>query len=121
GRRWEIDVMGLRGTDLVCFDCKQWKTWGKESAVLRSAEEHASRVEALSRVQAKPKDFEAVWNAVKIYPALVTLLDIDRRVSAGCFVVPVSNLNSFLDDFYDLRGLVKPFKAEAVEENPRRG
>jgi len=115
GRRWQIDVVGLRGADLVCFDCKQWKAGGKSSALLKSAMEQMRRVEALSHLKTNPKGLRTDWNVVKIYPALITLLDTDRHISAGCFIVPVLRLNHFLDEFYDLRGLIKPFKTSGHE------
>jgi hypothetical protein len=111
GKRWEIDVIGVRGDNMICFDCKQWKKHHKASMLIKSAKEQVNRVSALTRIQIKPIALKSERNVIKIYPALITLLDINQYILAGCFIVPVLKLNNFLDVFYELRDLIKPFKA----------
>ncbi|MGQ9514738.1 MAG: hypothetical protein ACUVTL_06790 [Thermoproteota archaeon] len=110
-RRWEIDVVGVRGDDLICFDCKQWKTHRNASLLKRSAVDQVNRVAALAQFQTKPIN-QAERSLIKMYPAMITLLDFDRYIVEGCFVVPILKLNNFLDRFYELRDLIQPIKAK---------
>jgi len=108
GRRWEIDVLGVREGDLLCIDCKQWKKGGKGGVLRKSVSEQLSRVVALSKLKTKPQLLRARRNRLNAYAALTTLLDTGRYIIDGCFIVPITKLNSFLDQFYELRGLVRP-------------
>jgi len=110
GRRWEIDVMGIREGDLLCIDCKQWKKGGKGGVLRKSACEQMSRVAALSKLKTKPRLLRSRRNGFSAYSAITTLLDTGRYIMDGCFIVPITKLNSFLDQFYDLRGLVRPVR-----------
>jgi hypothetical protein len=110
GRRWEIDVMGVRGSDLICFDSKQWKRGGKGGIVRRSAREQLSRIVALSGLGVKPPLLRNRRITLNGYAALTTLLDTGHYVLDGCFIVPFNKLRSFLDQFYELRGLARPIK-----------
>jgi len=112
GRRWEIDVLGVREGDLICIDCKQWKRGSKGSALRKSAREQLSRVVALSQLPTKPKFLRTQRNKLTAYTALTTLLDTGLYVVDGCFIIPITKLNSFLDQFYELRGLARSVRVE---------
>jgi len=112
GRRWEIDILGVREGDMICIDCKQWKEGGKGGVMRRSASEQSSRVVALSKLKSKPQLLRSRRRRLNAYAALMTLLDTGRYIIDGCFIVPIMRLNSFLDQFYELRGLVRPIRIE---------
>jgi len=114
GRRWEIDILGVRDGDMICIDCKQWKRGGKGGAIRKSAREQLSRVVALSKLNTKPQLLKARRSRLNAYAALMTLLDTGRYIVDGCFIVPITKLNSFLDQFYELRVLVRPVRIEQV-------
>lgn len=116
GRRWEIDVLGVRDGDMICMDCKQWKKGGKGGVIRNSTREQLSRVVALSKLKTKPRLLRARRRRLNAYAALMTLLDTGRYIVDGCFIVPITKLNSFLDQFYELRGLVRPVRIE--QEGP---
>jgi hypothetical protein len=113
GRRWEIDVLGLRERDLLCFDCKQWKKGGKGGAVRASAMLQRARTLEFSRLRSRPRWFGSAGRNLNAYAALITLLDTGRYIIDGCFIVPITKLNSFLDQFYELRGMVTPIGSES--------
>jgi len=119
GRRWEIDVLGVREGDMICIDCKQWKKGGRGSILRKSAREQMSRVVALSKLKTKPQLLRARRNKLNAYAVLTTLLDTGRYIIDGCFIVPITKLNSFLDQFYELRCLIRPVRVE--QEGPAKG
>ena len=99
GRRYEIDVVGIKGDKILLIDCKKWRRY-PISGVLKAVEKQLERAIAFSKVLEKTQvaKFVNFYNEALLIPMVVTLT-VDFKGS--CPVVPVSMLKDFLDHFED--------------------
>jgi Holliday junction resolvase-like predicted endonuclease len=112
-RRYEIDVVAIRGNVAFCVDCKQWsggryKKSGLKSAVIMQ-KERIGELEKLMTGNAEIKEKLGFDNQY-VYPLIVTLLEESLIEFENCFIVPAWKLNPFLLDFERL--YKSPFRNE---------
>jgi Holliday junction resolvase-like predicted endonuclease len=98
GRRWEIDLIGVKRPLILCFDCKHWKGGGQRSAMAKAAEAQAKRVEALAKLAREKDDTLGLrgWSRASFLPAMISLLDVPLRIHEGVPTVPIFQLDNFL-------------------------
>jgi Holliday junction resolvase-like predicted endonuclease len=98
-RRWEMDIVGCRGSLVVCLDCKHWHHGLHGSTAQRIAKEQAERTRALVRSLPNPalKIDCLSRTGAKFVPAVLSLT-VDRlKLHNGVPIVPVLQLQDFLD------------------------
>ena len=101
-RRYEIDIIAVRGGKVVCVDCKEWREGrNKKSAVEKAAYMQKERVEQLEKFVAKnpiaQSSLKIDATAHRYVPMLVTLLEEDVKEHETALIVPVWKLNSVLN------------------------
>jgi Holliday junction resolvase-like predicted endonuclease len=98
-RKWEIDVVGCRKPLVVCLDCKDWHHGLSPSAMKRIVEAQVERARALA--DALPKVSIGIecakWSKAKFLPAILVLLPSRFKFCDGVPVVPVLQLQDFLN------------------------
>lgn len=98
-RRWENDVLAVRGNLALCADCKRWSDGREKGWSLRkSAADQERRTAALEKfVKSNPIAASLTGSGGKnMVPVLVTLHDESVLKFGKTYVVPVSKLNTFL-------------------------
>jgi Holliday junction resolvase-like predicted endonuclease len=99
GRKWEIDIVGCRKPLVICIDCKHWRHGASPSALKRIAEAQVERTRALT--ESLPNvalDLEcAKWDRAKFAPAILTLMPVSFKFYDKVPIVPVLQLQDFLN------------------------
>lgn len=98
----EIDVIGIRGRMALSVDAKMWSVrGGKASALRTAAEKQKERTFRLTSqlAQLSKKIPSMMKGLYTIIPVMVTWLVEEVELHEGVPVVPVFNLNSFIQDF----------------------
>ncbi len=98
GRKWEIDVVGCRKPLVACVDCKHWHHGMHVSRLERVAKEQMERTKALTDTVPNPKiKLQCTsWDEAKFIPAVLSLLEDERKFFDNIPVVPVVKLQDFL-------------------------
>ncbi|HJW65669.1 MAG TPA: nuclease-related domain-containing protein [Candidatus Bathyarchaeia archaeon] len=98
-RKWEIDVVGCRKPLIICLDCKDWHHGLSPSAIRRIVEAQVERARALA--DALPNVSTGIerakWNQAKFVPAILALLPTRFKFCDGVPIVPVLQLQDFLN------------------------
>lgn len=107
GRRFEIDVIGVKKPLVLCVDCKRWSA-GRFSILHRDAIDHLRKVELLSTCPRALGRLKVLgWNEILLLPVMLTVHEDRVKIYDGIPIVPVFKFNSFLSEFeafiYDLR------------------
>jgi Holliday junction resolvase-like predicted endonuclease len=99
GRRWEIDVVGLRKPLVVCMDCKHWHHRLYESTTKKIVNEQIARVHALATSLPNPaiRIIPATSNAYKFLPVVLSLIVDESKFFGGVPIVPILQLQDFLN------------------------
>ncbi len=99
----ELDVVGIRGRDVLVFECKRWSTrFGREASLRKEVVEFRKKVELFAKWMRK--------NACKLFdirgktkliviPVLVTIWNGKTLVFEGIPLVPLHRLRSFIDEY----------------------
>ena len=97
-QRWEIDVVGCRKPLVVCVDCKDFHHSLTPSAMSRIVEAQVERVRALVDIlPAIPLGLECVrWKMAKFLPMVLALMPSRFKFRDGVPIVPVLQLQDFL-------------------------
>lgn len=100
GRRWEVDVIGLREPMVVCVDCKHWLHGWRRSAIMKAVELQVMRTRTL--VDALPSLFEEMgmvhWKNATLIPVVLSLVPGPFKVYNRVPIVPILQLQNFLDE-----------------------
>ncbi|MCW4045640.1 MAG: NERD domain-containing protein [Candidatus Bathyarchaeota archaeon] len=98
-RRWEIDIVGCRKPLTLCMDCKHWRRGASPAVLRRIAEAQVARTRALS--EALPNgslELECVkWARATFIPAILTLMPVSYKFYDRVPVVPVLQLQDFVN------------------------
>jgi Holliday junction resolvase-like predicted endonuclease len=98
-RKWEIDVVGCRKPLVICLDCKDWHHGLSASAIRRIVEAQAERARALAG--ALPNISIGIecakWSKAKFVPSILALLPTKFKFYDGVPIVPVLQLQDFLN------------------------
>jgi Holliday junction resolvase-like predicted endonuclease len=99
GRRWEIDVVGLRKPLVICIDCKHWHHRLCESTTKKIVNEQIARVRALAislpnpAIQIVPTNY----SDYKLLPVVLSLIVEESKFFGGVPIVPILQLQDFLN------------------------
>lgn len=99
GRKWEVDVVGIREPLLVCADCKHWRRGLSSSALQRITVAQVARGKALLYTSS------VLFGELKcsrqeritLVPVVVSLVANKSKFYAGTPIVSVFQLHDFLD------------------------
>ncbi|MCS7119972.1 MAG: hypothetical protein RMJ07_06245 [Nitrososphaerota archaeon] len=98
GRRWEIDLLGIKKPFVVSADCKHWKRGWRGSSSLKAAEFQIERTKALA--EASPLLIEKIglhgWKEAYFMPIVLSLLPAANKFHMGCPIVPILQFRSLL-------------------------
>ncbi len=94
GRSWQIDVVGVKGPLILCFDCKHWKPPNYLSKFERPAEHQ--RKAAAYLVSEKTTRLSQN-RAYACLPIILTLYEPPRPVHRNVVLLSVEKLPDFLD------------------------
>ena len=98
-KRWEIDVVGCRKPLVVCVDCKHYQHSITPAVLRKMTEEQIKRVKALSEVLPNADiQIECVqWSKTKFLPVILSLMPGSLKFINNVPIVPVLQLQSFLN------------------------
>jgi len=98
GRRWEIDIMGLREPIVASVDCKQWHRGWRGSASRKAAEKQAERTAGLAKASAAMGEKLGIgdWKDARFVPIVLSLMPGAFKFHKGLPIVPVLGLRDFL-------------------------
>ncbi len=113
-RKWEIDVVGCRKPLVICLDCKDWHYGLSPSAIRRIVEAQVKRARALA--DSLPNVSIGIecakWSQAKFVPAILALLPTRFKFCDGVPIVPVLQLQDFLNQLPLEMESLKYFKKE---------
>lgn len=99
-RRYEIDLLALRGENVFCIDCKSWSMGRYKKTALQKAatlqEERTSQFKKYVWKNFILQKFLKINPKSKFHSLIVTLVEEEILQANNTFFVPVSKLNSFL-------------------------
>jgi Holliday junction resolvase-like predicted endonuclease len=100
-RRYEIDVVGTRGSTIICADCKHWRHGSSKGRLLDAVKKQVQRVEALALELEKHTSRLKLAGDGKqrLIPVIFTLADTGHRMIERVPIVSVLTLSSFLHEF----------------------
>ena len=117
-RRWEIDVFAYSEPIIVCVDCKRWRRGWGNSAITRVAAAQAQRTEVLAKnLQDIQREIGLVdWTEATLFPAILSLFPGPVKFYNKVPVVPILQLQNFVDEF---QGHIKELKHFRAKLGPR--
>lgn len=105
-RRYEIDILAVRGKNIFCVDCKDWARGRHKAAALRRAVEmQEERTNEFRRFLEKnfiARKMIGARDGSKIISLIVTLYDEAIVRHSSTWIVSSQKLNSFLNEFENL-------------------
>ncbi len=117
-RRWEIDILGFKKPLIICIDCKHWKRWGR-SATMKSVTSQIERTEALAN--ASDTYFEKAgikkWETAILIPTVLSLMAGPDKFYNRVPVVPIFQLQGFINELSSESRLLKCFRRKFVKLN----
>jgi len=101
GRRWEIDVLAYSEPIVVCVDCKRWRRGWGNSAITKVAAAQAKRTEVLAKnLQDIQREIGLDdWKQATLFPVIISLFPGPVKFYKKVPVVPILQLQNFLDEF----------------------
>lgn len=117
----EIDVVGVRGRQILSVDAKMWGVRGGKTSALRTAAERqkercARLAQELNPLSKKISGLKAGFYTV--FPAVVTWLVEEVELHEGVPVVPVFKLNSFLVNLHQYEDLIASYSGSFSATSP---
>ena len=111
GRRWEIDIVGCRRPLVVCVDCKHWLRSLYPSKLREVVDEQVRRTVAFSEsLQNATVRVEcASWEEARFVPVVVSLVPASFKFHNGTPIVPILQLQDFLDQLPMCSNSIKRF------------
>lgn len=100
GKRYEIDVVGLKEPLVLSVECKHWKQSWKRAATIDTVRMQVERTKALAQSLPEPKDRLGIakWKEVRFMPLVLTLSNTPLKIYEKVPIVPIFYFNSFLDE-----------------------
>lgn len=100
GKRYEIDVIGIKNEKVLLIDCKKWRKMS--GSMLKTAvEKQLERALALSKIFDTLK-LRIDSDRVVLIPAIVTMLPGSIFFHNSVPVIPISKFNSFLSNIENM-------------------
>jgi len=102
GRRWEIDILAYSEPLVVCVDCKRWRRGWANSAITKVAAAQAQRTKVLAKnLQDIQREIGLDgWTQATLFPVILSLFPGSVKFYNKVPVVPILQLQNFLDEFH---------------------
>jgi len=113
-RRWEIDVVAISEPIIVCVDCKRWRRGWGNSAITRVADAQAQRTQVLANSLHFLQQKVGVedWEQATLFPVILSLFPGPVKFYNSVPVVPILQLQNFVDEFIGYKSELAHFKAK---------
>jgi len=100
GKRWEIDLLAFKEPIIVSVDCKHWKHNWTRAPIIKVVEQHVERTKAFAgTLPSLHTTFElGIWKNATIVPVVMSLLPSPFKFHHNTPIVPVLQLQSFLNE-----------------------
>ena len=95
-RKYQIDVVGVILSRVLCVDCKAWARGGGSSRSRNAAELQRERTAKLKEIVGQKGIL--MDPSMRFYPMVITLKNEGISLHEGTPIVPFEALNSFLVD-----------------------
>jgi Holliday junction resolvase-like predicted endonuclease len=120
GRRWEIDLIATSEPIIVCVDCKRWRRGWGNSAITKVAAAQAQRTEALAKAPHPLQRRIGLdgWKQAILFPVILSLFPGPVKFYNKVPVVPILQLQNFLDEFQGHITELKHFRANLGPKLP---
>jgi len=114
GRRWEIDVLAYSEPIIVCVDCKRWRRGWGNSAITKVAAAQAQRTKVLAKnLQVIQREIGLDdWKQATLFPVILSLFPGPVKFYNKVPVVPILQLQNFLDEFQGHETELTHFRAK---------
>jgi Holliday junction resolvase-like predicted endonuclease len=119
GKRWEIDIVACKKPIALCIDCKHWHRTMHPSATRRIAHEQVERTRAFADSLPNPiaKNLEcSSWKNITLIPAVLSLVPTRSKFSDDVPIVPVLQIQDFLNQLPAYVNSVKHFRRSLTAE-----
>jgi Holliday junction resolvase-like predicted endonuclease len=99
-RKWEIDVLAYNKPYVICVDCKLWRRGWRKSAIKKIVEAQTMRTKVLAETLPFPQSDMILngWTEAIFFPAIVSLFQGPSKFFKNVPVVPILQLQNFLDE-----------------------
>jgi Holliday junction resolvase-like predicted endonuclease len=99
-RMWEIDVLGCKEPLIACVDCKHWSHGWRRSTIMKVVEAQALRTKVLAEALPRLKEEIGLvhWRQATLIPIVLSLVPDPMKFYNNVPVVPILQLQSFLDE-----------------------
>jgi Holliday junction resolvase-like predicted endonuclease len=120
GRRWEIDVLAISEPIVVCVDCKRWRRGWGNSAITKVAAAQAERTEVLAKAPHSLQRRVGLdgWRQAILFPVILSLFPGPVKFYNKVPVVPILQLQNFLDEFQGHMNELAHFRANLGPKLP---
>ncbi|MBS7604697.1 MAG: hypothetical protein QXR84_03925 [Candidatus Bathyarchaeia archaeon] len=100
GRRWEIDLIGLRKPLVISTDCKHWHSRWSGSASIEAARNQAERTRALAEASRRIKSKIGIdeWKYAYFIPLVLSLHPSQHKFYERIPIVPILQIGDFLQN-----------------------
>ncbi|MEM0011119.1 MAG: hypothetical protein QXT84_05455, partial [Candidatus Bathyarchaeia archaeon] len=100
GRRWEIDLIGLRKPLVISADCKHWHSRWSGSASIEAARNQAERTRALAEASRRIKSKIGIdeWKYAYFIPLVLSLHPSQHKFYERIPIVPILQIGDFLQN-----------------------
>lgn len=101
-RKYEIDVIAVRSSEIFCIDCKWWsrgryKKTGLKNAIT-SQENRVKEFQKFLKKNPIEKSMLKINPRYTVYPLVVTLHEEGMIKESNTFLIPVWKLNKFITE-----------------------
>ena len=112
-RRWEIDILAYCEPIILCVDCKRWRRGWGNSAISKIAEAQSLRTKLLANnIQFLQRKIELNnWERANLFPVILSLFPGSIKIYKKVPVVPILQLQSFIDEFQGHQSELANFKS----------
>ena len=120
GRRWEIDVLAVRGPLVVCAECKHWASGLGNMTARRIVETHLEKVKVLSESAAGVAERLKLNGGRTVFvPLALSLQPAREKIYRRIPVVSVFELPSFLVEFEGQMDWLASFPVDLPPKRPK--
>ncbi|MDH5448749.1 MAG: hypothetical protein OEY24_05595 [Candidatus Bathyarchaeota archaeon] len=100
GKRWEIDLVACKRPLIASVDCKHWTHKWTRAPIIKTVEQHIERTKAFTDVLSNLyiKINLGEWKDATVIPIVLSLLISPFRIHRDTPIVPVLQLQSFLNE-----------------------
>ncbi|MBS7640106.1 MAG: hypothetical protein QXJ19_02440 [Candidatus Bathyarchaeia archaeon] len=116
GKRWEIDLIGVKKPLVISADCKHWRRGWSGSASAEAARDQVERTRALADVSRRIRGKLGIggWEHAYFVPVVLSLYPSQYKFHEKTPIVPILQINDFLQNLIVHLGEVAHFYIQYV-------